>query len=231
MAMYDRFSDSARHVVALAEVTAFARGVAQVEPEDVLIALAHHHGVAGSVLRAVAADDTLLREGLLQHEPPVPPPADRARPIPLSHVTMQAFALAVREADGFRVPLVGTEHLLLGVLREPTGRATALLVAVRRDPGMIRERILDLVSSPGFVSPEQPSGAPEPVSEPDADVPSAAAAAPADGGFLPADRALLVELIAEVGRLRAEVEELRVALDRSPVGVRGYDELGDRKLA
>ena len=77
----------------------------------------------------------------------------------------------MREANGFLQDYVGTEHLLLGLLREPTGRATALLLAIRRDPDMVRERLLDLVSSPGFISPEAPVVEVPTAIVPDVDVP------------------------------------------------------------
>ncbi len=227
MVMYERFTESARRVVAIAEREAFGRGIAQVEPEDVLIALAQHHGVAGSVLRAVAADPTLLRDGLHAREPAVAPATDRPRPLPLAHVTVQAFGLAAREADGLGVAFVGTEHLLLGLLRESTGRVPSLLVAVRRDPGLIRERTFDLVASPGFVSPEQPaSEQPTPIvpdSTPpvvharggEAEQPTRTPDPVATGGFDAADRALLVQLAAEIAHLRDEVSALRAELARA----------------
>ena len=227
--MYERFSDSARTVVSLAEAEAFARGATQVEPEDLLVALAQHPGVAGSVLRAVAVDPVLVRDAVaaavaaaLPGGPTAPAAgqgtpaaAPRTRPLPLSEVTMTAFGLAVRESEGFKVPYVATEHLLLGLLREPTGRVADLLLSLRRDPGTIRERLFDLVATPGFVSPEQPlppSAAAEVAAALDA-VP-AAAPSPGNGGFGDADRELLLALVAQVRRLRGEVAALRAELGR-----------------
>ena len=152
--MYERFSDAARVAVAQSEVTAFERGLTHVEPEDVMVALAMHAGIAGNVLRAVAADPEVLSRAVDARHGRDDLAGPRARPLPLSPRATQAFALAAREADNMGVDYIGTEHLLIGLLREPSGRASTALMDIRRDPGQIRERILDLVSTPGFVSPE-----------------------------------------------------------------------------
>jgi ATP-dependent Clp protease ATP-binding subunit ClpC len=236
--MYDRFSAAARSGVARGEAEAFARGASQVEPEDVLVALAGLDGVAGSVLRAVAADAAVLRAGVAAVAAPTAGDAERARPLALSHATAAAFSIAAREADGLRIAWVGTEHLLLGLLREPTGRATALLTAVRRDPGMVRERILDLVSSPGFVSPEAPGHSAHEAARRVAAAEAAHAAAAderadeaaradhasgveAAGAGVPAgDAELLRTLVVEVGRLRTELRAVHaeVAALREELG-------------
>jgi hypothetical protein len=207
--MYERFSDSARTVVSLAEAEAFARGAGQVEPEDLLVVLAQHPGVAGSVLRAVAVDPALARDGIAGVPPDPDRPATlRTRPLPLAEVTVTAFGLARREAEGFKVPYVATEHLLLGLLREPSGRVGDLLLSLRRDPGTIRERLFDLVATPGFVSPEQPLPTTVPPPEPGTAADSAEASR-SGGALADADRSLLVTLLAEVRRLGAEVSGLR----------------------
>lgn len=224
--MYDRFSDAARTVVAAAEREAFARGANEVEPEDVLVVLAGFDGVAGSVLRAVAADAALLREAVLQRDAhtTVELAPERSRPLVLSAATAASFTIAIREADGLRLPFVATEHLLIGLLREPAGRTTRLLLAVRRDPGLVRERLLDLLSSPGFVSPEAPRAAPPLVA------PITNVADPTDepvaGGqlFGEFDRELLETVLDEVSRLRAEIAMLRAELA-------GFDSQDDRNIA
>ncbi len=224
--MYDRFSDAARAAVAAAEREAFARGANEVEPEDVLVALADFGGVAGSVLRAVAADASLLREALLLRGGETASAPDRIRPLALSAATAASFTIAIREADGLRLPFVATEHLLLGLLREPAGGTTRLLLAIRRDPGLVRERLLDLLSSPGFVSPEAPRIAPAPaptvaVVRPPDPAPAPAAPAMALGEF---DRELLETVLDEVSRLRAEIAMLRAELA-------GIDSQDDRNIA
>jgi ATP-dependent Clp protease ATP-binding subunit ClpA len=243
--MYERLSDSARTVVSLAEAEAFARGATQVEPEDLLVALAQHPGVAGSVLRAVAVDPALVRDAVAaavaaavpggptapaagQGSPPAPA---RTRPLPLSEVTMTAFGLAVRESEGFKVPYVATEHLLLGLLREPTGRVADLLLSLRRDPGTIRERLFDLVATPGFVSPEQPLP-PSAAAEAAAALDAPPAVAPSlGGGFGEADRELLLALVAEVRRLQGEVAALRAELGRPGASPRVREDREGRRPA
>jgi hypothetical protein len=254
--MYDRFSERARTVVADAERAAHERGAREVGPEDVLIVLAACSGAAGSVLRAVAADAGLLRDALGRVEDAageaLAPQAALPRPLHLSVDAANAFTIALREADGLRLPFVATEHLLLGLLREPSGRATRLLLAVRRDPGLVRERLLDLLSSPGFVSPEAP-----PVTLPVADAPAPLAdtrnpadtatraetgadhgehpprrGAPAarpwvdavDAALAAPDRELLETVLDEVARLRAEIALLRAELA-------GIDSQADRNIA
>ena len=224
--MYDRFSDAARRVVAAAEREAFARGANEVGPEDVLVVLAGFDGVAGSVLRAVAADASLLREAVLQRDAhtSVEPAHERSRPLVLSAATAASFTIAIREADGLGLPFVATEHLLIGLLREPEGRTTRLLLAVRRDPGLVRERLLDLLSSAGFVSPEAPHVA-TPLAAAMA-IAAESAAEPVERGQLLGefDRELLETVLDEVSRLRAEIVMLRAELA-------GIDSQDDRNIA
>jgi ATP-dependent Clp protease ATP-binding subunit ClpA len=106
-----------------------------------------------------------------------------------------ALEVALRESLGFRHERVGTEHLLLGMLRQSSSRAVTVLTCLRVDPDSVRERIMDLIGTPGFRSPENPIDVPVPVppEEPPPDI---------------------TTLAREVDELRAEVTRLRAIVDR-----------------
>lgn len=121
---------------------------------------------------------------------------------PEAHVALET---ALRESLGLRQHHVGTEHLLLGLLRNNDSRGVRVLRHLRVDPDSVRERVLDLLATPGFVSPEMlPQGTHHIVS-------TGSGPAPATGMVDGVDVRRLAD---EVVRLRAEVLELRAIVER-----------------
>jgi ATP-dependent Clp protease ATP-binding subunit ClpC len=196
MNVYDRFTDRARGVVVLADLACRELGHDAVGDEHLLLGVVQEVGTAHHVLRAmgVTAEQAhstvtdLFGTGESTHDGKLQFTDD-------AHTALET---ALREALGMRHALVGTEHLLLGLLRRSESRAVMVLKHLRVDPDSVRERVLDLISTPGFVSPEAAPGS--------GNVPIQST-----GSGPVVDVKMLAD---EVARLRAEVRDLRRALER-----------------
>ena len=85
-------------------------------------------GLGAVVLRNLGVTAEKLREQFAAHSTPKPPGRDER--IPISHEARQAYAYAVEEAIGMGHDYIGGEHLLLGILREPTGGGSRMLASL-----------------------------------------------------------------------------------------------------
>ena len=126
--MYEKFTDRARLVMALAAEIASQRGHAQIESDDVLFGMIREgHGVAGNVLRNIGVDHTRFdadiapRQSDREREPPVEYDHD------LSSIASQLLDNAFQEAKELNHNYVGTEHLLLGLCRTPNSAGSEAL--------------------------------------------------------------------------------------------------------
>lgn len=190
--MYERFTDRARHAVRLADLACRDLGHDLVDTEHLLLGVMQETGTAHHVLRAMGASADAARGVILERFGK----GDGAAEGQLRYAgdAQAALDVALRESLGFRHERVGTEHLLLGLLRQSSSRAVMVLTCLRVDPDSVRERILDLIGTPGFRSPESPS-----------DPPSMAPTEP------PVDLATLARQVEE---LRSEIDRLRVTVER-----------------
>jgi ATP-dependent Clp protease ATP-binding subunit ClpC len=209
MNVYERFTDRARGVVILADLACRELGQGEVGTEHLLLGVTQEVGTAHHVLRAMGVTPERVRgavttlygtdygagdatpEGKLEY-------ADEAH---------SALETALREAIGLRHERVGTEHLLLGLLRNNASRGVMVLRNLRVDPDSVRERVFDLIAAPGFVSPELATHD----TGPHAIASTGSGPAPVSRTVDGIDVRVLAD---EVARLRSEVYELRAALSR-----------------
>jgi ATP-dependent Clp protease ATP-binding subunit ClpC len=196
MNVYERFTDRARGVVVLADLACRELGHEEVGTEHLLLGVVQEVGTAHHVLRAMGVTFDLAHTTVVE----VYGKGEHAAEGKLGFTDDAHTALetALREALGFRHSMVGTEHLLLGLLRTSSSRAVTVLQHLRVDPDTVRERVLDLIATPGFVSPEVAAG-------------SGLLPVQSTGSGPVADLKMLAD---EVARLRAEVGELRRSLER-----------------
>jgi ATP-dependent Clp protease ATP-binding subunit ClpA len=153
--VFERFTRAGRRVVEVAQAAASRLGAEQVEPEHVLLALAGgcqdpaalalaEVGIdAGAIAQAIE-DDLVAMLEVVGVPPSVvaatPPHPRRDRPN-LSAATKQVLEHALQEAVRGRDRRLGTEHLLLGVLRPPAATVRRVLSRLDVDP----ERLAALV--------------------------------------------------------------------------------------
>ena len=143
--MFERFTDRARKVMALANQEAQRANNPDLRTEHILLGLLKEgSGVGANVLKNL---DVHLRKARSEVEELVKPmagPKTEGRPIK-SPMAEQVIATAIEEARGLNHNYVGTEHLLLGLLRVKDGVAAGVLVNLGLSLDRVRKEILELL--------------------------------------------------------------------------------------
>ena len=141
--MFERFTERARRVVILAQEETRKSDHSVVTPEHVLLGLLHEgEGVACKILDGLGVDrDDIRRDletGLGRGT------AGPTEELTFSRPAKRILELALDEAQRFGHSHLGTEHLLIGILRDVDSSAAKLLVSrnitverVRSDVGML----------------------------------------------------------------------------------------------
>jgi ATP-dependent Clp protease ATP-binding subunit ClpA len=153
--MFERFTDRARRVLVLAQDEARAMEHNFLGTEHILLGLvAEGEGVGAKALTelGVAHDD--LRNRIVQVVPQGDPGTASGAP-PFTPRSKQVLELALKEALEMNHNYIGTEHLLLGLIREASGVAAQVLIASGLDLTAVRAKVLTLLA--GFV-PANPFG-------------------------------------------------------------------------
>ncbi len=154
------FTDRVRKVLAMAREEAMRLQHDYVGTEHILLGLIREgDGVAAEVLRSLAADlDELLR---LVEENVRPGKASASiGELPYTTRAKKVLEYAMAEARELNHCYVGTEHLLLGLLREEKGLAAKVLGELGIGLEEARAEMLKLLGSEGAVA--EPGGAPAP---------------------------------------------------------------------
>ncbi|TMR12966.1 Clp protease [Nonomuraea turkmeniaca] len=151
--MFERFTDRARRVVVLAQEEARMMNHAYIGTEHILLGLIHEgEGLAALVLDSCGVDLEHVRafiERETGHDGK--PPSGH---IPFTPRAKKVLELSLREALQLRHNYIGTEHILLGLIREGEGLAAQALADTGADLADVRQRLLDRV---GRGSKDRPS--------------------------------------------------------------------------
>jgi ATP-dependent Clp protease ATP-binding subunit ClpA len=124
--MFERFTDRARRVVVLAQEEARMLNHNYIGTEHILLGLIHEgEGVAAKALESLG----IALEGVRQQVEEIIGQGQQAPSghIPFTPRAKKVLELSLREALGFGHNYIGTEHILLGVVREGEGVAMAVL--------------------------------------------------------------------------------------------------------
>jgi Clp amino terminal domain, pathogenicity island component len=142
--MFERFTARARHVIVLAQDESRRLNHNYIGTEHMLLGLlAEGQGVAGQVLDA---EGVTLEQVRARVEAAV----GRGKKVSKGHIPFtprakKVLELGLREALSLRHDYIGTEHLLLGLIREGEGLGSKVLRELDIDLLALRVRILDLV--------------------------------------------------------------------------------------
>jgi ATP-dependent Clp protease ATP-binding subunit ClpA len=147
--MFERFTDRSRKVMQLAnqEAQRFGQG-ALTAPYVLLGLLKEGSGVAAHVLKNLDIDLAKLRGAAETLASAGRSEGDCPGRLPLADDVRQAVLDATAEAGGLGHNYVGTEHLLLGLLRQPDGPATRVLAGCGVTAGAVRAEVMALLGRP-----------------------------------------------------------------------------------
>jgi hypothetical protein len=153
--MYDRFTDRTRKVLQLANQQAQRFEYDSIRSELILLALLREGwGVASEVLRRLNFDPHALEEQVEQ-KIPLGPKFVPGR-LPKSGPAKKVLEHAIEEAQNFKHNYVGTEHLLLGLIRDTEGLAGEILKDLGLDLDTVRAEVLNFLGQ--IKRPENPDG-------------------------------------------------------------------------
>jgi len=155
--MFERFTDRARKVMALANQEAQRFNHDYIGTEHILLGLVKEgSGVGANVLKNLGVD---LRKVRLEVEKLVKsgPEMVTMGKLPQTPRAKRVIEYAIEEARNLNHNYVGTEHLLLGLLREQDGVAAQVLMNLGLKLEDVREEVLNLLGA--GVEPEESSAA------------------------------------------------------------------------
>jgi ATP-dependent Clp protease ATP-binding subunit ClpC len=143
--LFEKFTDKARRVVVLAQEEAKLLNHNYIGTEHILLGLIHEgEGVAAKALEALGINLEQVREqvqeiiGQGQQAP--------SGHIPFTPRAKKVLELSLREALQLGHSYIGTEHLLLGLIREGEGVAAQVLTKLGADTNKVRQQVIQLLS-------------------------------------------------------------------------------------
>ncbi|HUA27358.1 MAG TPA: Clp protease N-terminal domain-containing protein [Streptosporangiaceae bacterium] len=146
--MFERFTDQARRVLALAQDEARARNCRRVGTEHILLGLiSERDGFAAVALESLGIGAEAVRRQIEKITGQHPEPSGG-----YAQYTMRAkkaLDLSRREALQLGHNHIGTEHILLSLIREGEGPAAQVLLELGADLGRVREQVLLLLGDGG----------------------------------------------------------------------------------
>src|SRR5471030_2063998 len=143
--MFERFTDRARRVVVLAQEEARMLNHNYIGTEHILLGLIHEgEGVAAKALESLGISLEAVRqqvEEIIGHGQQAP-----SGHIPFTPRAKKVLELSLREALQLGHNYIGTEHILLGLIREGEGVAAQVLVKLGADLNRVRQQVIQLLS-------------------------------------------------------------------------------------
>ena len=143
--MFQRFTDRARQVVVLAQTEARRLDHNYIGTEHILLGLIREgEGVAAKALESLGISLEAVRQqveeiiGQGQQAP--------SGHIPFTPRAKKVLELSLREAQQLGHDYIGTEHILLGLIREGDGVAAQVLVRLGADLNRVRQQVIQLLT-------------------------------------------------------------------------------------
>jgi ATP-dependent Clp protease ATP-binding subunit ClpC len=142
--MFERFTDRARRVVVQAQEEARILGHHYVGTEHVLLGLIDEgSGVAAKVLESLGISQETVRQRVEEA-------SGRGEQAPSGHIpftpqSKKLLELALSESRALGHDYIGTEHILLGLIREGSGVAAQVLTGLGADLNGAREQVIRLL--------------------------------------------------------------------------------------
>jgi ATP-dependent Clp protease ATP-binding subunit ClpC len=148
--MFERFTDRARRIVILGQEAARELSHNYIGTEHLLLGMIlEGEGLAAKVLESRGVTAEIVRShvevivGLGTERP--------GNQIPFTARVKEVLNLALSESSKLGHRYVGTEHVLLGLLREGEGVAAKILIRIGIPPGELRHNVLEALAVPRMV--------------------------------------------------------------------------------
>jgi ATP-dependent Clp protease ATP-binding subunit ClpC len=142
--MFERFTDRARRVIVLAQEEARMLDHNYIGTEHILLGLIHEGtGVAAKALESLDISLDVVRQQVEEI-------IGRGQETPSGHIPFtprakKVLELTQREAQQLGHDYIGTEHILLGLIREGSGVAAQVLVKLGADLNRVRQQVVQLL--------------------------------------------------------------------------------------
>ncbi|MCW6005196.1 AAA family ATPase, partial [Micromonospora sp. CPCC 205371] len=143
--MFERFTDRSRRVIVLAQEEARMANHHYIGSEHILLGLIHEgEGVAARALESLG----ISLEGVRQQVEETIGQGQQAAKghMPFTPRAKKVLELSLREALQLGHNYIGTEHILLGLIREGEGVAAQVLVKLGADLNAVRQQVIRLLS-------------------------------------------------------------------------------------
>src|SRR5712691_11454976 len=160
--MFERFTAKARHVVVLAQDEARELNHNYIGTEHILLGLIHES--QGLAARVLTGQFGLTLDGIRQEVTAIVGTGKKPQSghIPFTPRAKKVLELSLREALQLSHNYIGTEHILLGLIREGEGVAAQVLQKLGADLNRVRQQVIQLLSGhigkgegqPGEVAPQ-----------------------------------------------------------------------------
>lgn len=151
--MWERFTERAKHVVGTAREEATRLGSEYVRTEHILLGLCREsEGIAARALSNLGIDTDALA-GEIEQQMHVGSASASSDDIAFTPRAKKVLELAVEEARRFNHSYIGTEHILLGLLKEGEGIAAKVLQDMKIDLGRIQAEVIRLLGDQGRSGP------------------------------------------------------------------------------
>jgi ATP-dependent Clp protease ATP-binding subunit ClpC len=143
--VFERFTDRARQVIVLAQEEAMLKHD-YLGTEDLLLGLSRQgDGVGAKALEALGITPDVVRERVEavigRHQ------GTRTGQIPFTPHAKKALEFALRESMQLGQNYIGTEHILLGLVREGEGVGFQVLQSLGAELDRVRQTVVELLSS------------------------------------------------------------------------------------
>src|SRR6476660_2466786 len=136
--MFERYREDARRAIFFARWEAQQSNSAYIEPGHLLLSLTHDINNKANQLFSLTTHAENFRKQVKLHSSAK---STSSVDLPLSNASKHILAYTAEEADHITSKSIGTEHLLLGLLREKKSDVPAALVAAGIDLHSARNRI------------------------------------------------------------------------------------------
>jgi len=153
--VFNRFTPRARNVIVLSQAEARLLNHEWIGTEHLLLALLQEgEGVAAQALEALGVDFEAIRTRVVEMIPPgSTPPTGH---IPFTPRVKHVLELALRESIDLGHTSIGTEHLLLGMLRDADGVGAQVLIDDGVTLAVARQEVVGLVASREMAERQRP---------------------------------------------------------------------------